>query len=116
MQEERKAPRRFSQAVAPPQNIPALNLAARDDAGGEPSTDHEGGDSAVIRVVLADSETTYRVVFRTAGDIRTASAPISDMPPFYACRATVGCHRRLRHETAQTATNGTRLSKIMPIL
>lgn len=30
--------------------------------------------------------------------------------------AFIGCHRRLRHETAQTATSGTRLSKIMPIL
>jgi two-component system, NarL family, nitrate/nitrite response regulator NarL len=64
MQEERKAPRRFSQAVDPPQSITALNPPARDDAGVEPR-DYEGGDSAVIRIVLADSENLYRVGIQT---------------------------------------------------
>jgi two-component system, NarL family, nitrate/nitrite response regulator NarL len=73
MQEERKAPRRFSQAVDPPQSITALNLPARDSAGVEPR-DYEGGDTAVIRIVLADSENLYRVgvqtIFALEDDIR----------------------------------------------
>jgi DNA-binding NarL/FixJ family response regulator len=70
---ERKAPRPFSQAVDPPQSITALNHPARDDAGVEPR-DYEGGDSAVIRIVLADSENIYRVgiqkIFALEDDIR----------------------------------------------
>ncbi len=70
---ERKAPRLFSQAVDPPQNISALNHPARDDAGVEPR-DNEGGDRAVIRIVLADSENIYRVgiqkIFALEDDIR----------------------------------------------
>jgi two-component system nitrate/nitrite response regulator NarL len=73
MQEERKAPRLFSQAVDPPQSITALNHPAREDAGVEPR-DYEGGDSAVIRIVLADSENIYRVgiqkIFALEDDIR----------------------------------------------
>jgi DNA-binding NarL/FixJ family response regulator len=76
MQEERKAPRRFSLAVDPPQNITALNHPARDDAGVEPR-DCEGGDSAVIRIVLADSENIYRVgiqkIFALEDDIRVVA-------------------------------------------
>jgi two-component system, NarL family, nitrate/nitrite response regulator NarL len=60
MQEKREGPRRFCQAVAPPQSIIPLKLVARDSAGGGPPSDYEGRDSAKIRVVLADSETIYR--------------------------------------------------------
>jgi len=63
MQEERKAPRRFSQAVDMPQSITALNHPGRHDAG-VGLRDHEGGDSAVIRIVLADSENIYLVGIR----------------------------------------------------
>jgi two-component system, NarL family, nitrate/nitrite response regulator NarL len=74
MQEKRKAPRRFSQAVDPPHSITALNRPARDSAGGGPPIECEGGDSAVIRVVLADSENLYRVgiqtIFALEDDIR----------------------------------------------
>jgi two-component system, NarL family, nitrate/nitrite response regulator NarL len=73
MQEERKAPRLFSQAVDPPQSITALNHPARDDAGVEPR-DYKGGDGAVICIVLADSENIYRVgiqkIFALEDDIR----------------------------------------------
>jgi DNA-binding NarL/FixJ family response regulator len=60
MQQKREGPRRFRQAVAPPQSIIPLKLVARDSAGGGPPNDYEGRDSAKIRVVLADSETIYR--------------------------------------------------------
>jgi two-component system nitrate/nitrite response regulator NarL len=72
MPEETKAPRLFSQAVDPPQSVTALNQPARDDAGVEPRD--EGGDIAVIRIVLADSENIYRVgiqkIFALEDDIR----------------------------------------------
>jgi hypothetical protein len=58
MQQERKAPRRFSHVVDMPQRITALNHPGRHDAG---VGDHEGRDCAVIRIVLADSENIYRV-------------------------------------------------------
>jgi DNA-binding NarL/FixJ family response regulator len=61
MQEKREDPRRFWQAVAPPQSITPWKLVARDSAGGGPPSHNEGGDSAKIRIVLADSETVYRV-------------------------------------------------------
>jgi hypothetical protein len=76
MQEERKAPRRFSEAVDPPQSTTASSHPARDDAGVEPR-DYEGGDSAVIRIVLADSENIYRVgiqkIFALENDIRVVA-------------------------------------------
>jgi two-component system, NarL family, nitrate/nitrite response regulator NarL len=74
MQEERKAPRLFSQAADPPQSITALNHPARDDAGVEPPIEYEGADRPTIRVVLADSENLYRVgiqtIFALEDDIR----------------------------------------------
>ena len=73
MLEEGKASGRFSQGVAPRQSITTLNLPAADDVGVEPPNDYEGGDSTVIRIVLADSETIYRVgiqkVFALEDDI-----------------------------------------------
>jgi DNA-binding NarL/FixJ family response regulator len=73
MQEERKAPRRFSQAVDTPRSITALNHPGRHDAGVEPRH-YEGSDSAVIRIVLADSENIYRVgiqkIFASEDDIQ----------------------------------------------
>jgi DNA-binding NarL/FixJ family response regulator len=70
MQEKRKAPRRFSQAVAPPQSI----TPARDSAGVGPPIEYEGADRPTIRVVLADSQTIYRVgiqkIFALEDDIR----------------------------------------------
>jgi DNA-binding NarL/FixJ family response regulator len=59
MREKRKAPRHFSKDVAR-QNITALNLPDRDSADVGPPIDYEGADSAVIRIVLADSQTIYR--------------------------------------------------------
>jgi two-component system, NarL family, nitrate/nitrite response regulator NarL len=74
MQEERKAPRLFSQAVDPLQSITALNLPARDNAGVGPPIEYEGADRPTIRVVLADSENVYRVgiqtIFALEDDIR----------------------------------------------
>jgi DNA-binding NarL/FixJ family response regulator len=74
MQEKRKAPRRFLQAVAPPQSITALNLPARDSAGVGPPIEYEGADRPTIRVVLADSQPIYRVgvkkIFALEDDIR----------------------------------------------
>jgi two-component system, NarL family, nitrate/nitrite response regulator NarL len=64
MQEEGNSLGRFSQAAAPQQPIRTLNHPAADDAGVEPPNDYEGGESAVIRIVLADSETIYRVGIR----------------------------------------------------
>lgn len=72
MQKKREAPRRFRQTVALPQSILALQLCARNDAGGEPPSDYEGG--ARIRIVLADSATIYRVgvqnIFALEDDIQ----------------------------------------------
>jgi two-component system, NarL family, nitrate/nitrite response regulator NarL len=74
MQEERKTLGRVSQSVAPRHGITTLNLPAADDAGVEPPNDYEGADSTLIRIVLADSETIYRVgiqkVFALEDDIR----------------------------------------------
>jgi DNA-binding NarL/FixJ family response regulator len=61
MQEKREAPKRFWQAAAPPQSTTLLKLVARDDAGGGPPSHYEGGDNTKIRILLADSETIYRV-------------------------------------------------------
>ena len=61
MQEKREGPRRFRQAVAPPRSITPLKLVARDDAGGGPPADDKGRDNTKIRILLADSETIYRV-------------------------------------------------------
>jgi DNA-binding NarL/FixJ family response regulator len=73
MQEKKKAPRRFSRAVAP-QSITGSNLPTRDSAGIGPPINYEGADSAAIRVVLADSQTIYRVgiqkIFALEDDIR----------------------------------------------
>jgi hypothetical protein len=73
MQEERKAPRRFSQEVGAPQSITDLNQPVRHYACVEPR-DYEGRDSAVIRIALADSENVYRVgiqkFFALEGDIQ----------------------------------------------
>jgi DNA-binding NarL/FixJ family response regulator len=73
MREKRKAPRRFSKDVAP-QSITALNLPDRDSAGVGPPIDYEGADNAAIRIVLADSQTVYRVgiqrIFSLEDDIR----------------------------------------------
>jgi DNA-binding NarL/FixJ family response regulator len=73
MQEKRKNPRRFSQAVAP-QSITGSNLPARDSAGIGPPINYEGAESAAIRVVLADSQTIYRVgiqkIFTLEDDVR----------------------------------------------
>jgi two-component system nitrate/nitrite response regulator NarL len=81
MQEERKAPRCFLQGVVPPQS-PALNLPVRDDAGIEPPSDFEARDSAAIRIVVADSETIYRVgiqkIFALEDDIRVIA--LADTP------------------------------------
>jgi two-component system, NarL family, nitrate/nitrite response regulator NarL len=77
MQEERKAPRRFSEAVDPAQSITALNLPARDRAGVGPPIDYEGADRPPIRVVLADSQNIYRVgiqkIFALEDDVRVVA-------------------------------------------
>ena len=61
MQEKEEGPRHFWQAVAPPQRITPLKLVDRDDAGGGPPSHYEGRDNIKIRILLADSETIYRV-------------------------------------------------------
>jgi two-component system, NarL family, nitrate/nitrite response regulator NarL len=74
MQEEREAPRRFSDTVDLPPSITALNLPARDRAGVGPPIEYEGADRPPIRVVLADSENLFRVgiqtIFALEDDIR----------------------------------------------
>jgi DNA-binding NarL/FixJ family response regulator len=74
MQEKKEGPRRFWQAVAPPQSITPLKLVAPDDAGGGHPDDYEGRDNTKIRILLADSETIYRVgiqkIFALEDDIR----------------------------------------------
>jgi DNA-binding NarL/FixJ family response regulator len=74
MQEEREVPRRFSDAVDPPQSITALNLPARDRAGVGPPIEYENADRPTIRVVLADSENLFRAgiqtIFALEDDIR----------------------------------------------
>ena len=75
MQEKSEAPRRVRHSVAPPQSIIPLKLLARDDAGGGPPGEHEGRTK--IRIVLADSETIYRVgtenIFALRNDIPISS-------------------------------------------
>ena len=74
MQEKREDPRRFWQAVTLPPSITPLKLVARGDAGGGPPSDYEGGDNTKIRILLADSETIYRVgiqkIFALEDDIQ----------------------------------------------
>jgi DNA-binding NarL/FixJ family response regulator len=74
MQEKREGPRRFWQAVAPPQSITPLKLVDRDDSGGGPPSHYEGRDHTKIRILLADSVTIYRVgiqkIFALEDDIR----------------------------------------------
>jgi hypothetical protein len=88
MQEKRKVPGRFSQAVAPPQNIFALNLSARDDEGVEPPSESKGVDSAVIRIVLADAENIHRVsiqkIFAHEDDIRVIAQAGRKRPVAFA--------------------------------
>ncbi len=52
----------------------ALNLPNRDSAGVATPTDYEGADNAAIRIVLADSQTIYRVgmqkIFALENDLR----------------------------------------------
>jgi two-component system, NarL family, nitrate/nitrite response regulator NarL len=73
MQEETKALRRFKQVIETSQSITVLNHPVRHDAGVEPRH-YEGRDSAVIRVVLADSEDIFRVgiqkIFALEDDIQ----------------------------------------------
>ena len=77
MQEKREDSRRFWQAVAPPQSITPLKVVARDSASGGLPSHYEGGDSAKIRIVLADSETIYRVgiqkLFALEDDMRVVA-------------------------------------------
>src|SRR5258707_3434179 len=74
MQEKREGPRRCCQAVAPPQSITPLKHVARDSAGGGPPSHYQGRDDTKIRILLADSETIYRVgiqkIFALEDDIR----------------------------------------------
>jgi two-component system, NarL family, nitrate/nitrite response regulator NarL len=74
MQEIREGPRRFWQAVAPPRSITQLKDVARDSAGGGPPSHYEGRDNTTIRILLADSETIYRVgiqkIFALEDDIQ----------------------------------------------
>ena len=76
MQEKREGPRRFWQAVAPPQGIIPLKLLAQESAGGV-SSDYESRDDTKIRILLADSETVYRVgiqkIFALEDDIRVVA-------------------------------------------
>ena len=71
MREKRKTPGHFSKDVATQST--AFNLHS-DKADVEPPIDYEGADSAVIRIVLADSQTIYRVgiqkIFALENDIR----------------------------------------------
>jgi two-component system nitrate/nitrite response regulator NarL len=73
MREKRKVRIRFSKDVAP-QSITALNLPDRDRAGVGTPLDYESADSAAIRIVLADSQTIYRVgvqkIFALEDDLR----------------------------------------------
>ncbi len=61
MQEKREGPRRLWQAVAPPRSNTPLKLVARDSAGDGPPSQYKGGDKTKIGILLADSETIYRV-------------------------------------------------------
>jgi DNA-binding NarL/FixJ family response regulator len=74
MREERKAPGHISKDVATQST--AFNLHS-DKVGVEPPINYEGADSAVIRIVLADSQTIYRVgvqkIFALEDDIRVVA-------------------------------------------
>jgi DNA-binding NarL/FixJ family response regulator len=74
MREKREDTKRFGQAVAPPQNIMPLKFVARNSAGGGSPIEYEGRDNTKIRILLADSETIYRVgmqkIFALEDDIR----------------------------------------------
>lgn len=61
MQEKRKASRCFCEAVAPPRSNVPSKLVARDSAGGGAPGHDKGWDKTRIRILLADSETIYRV-------------------------------------------------------
>ncbi len=75
MQEKRNASRHFSKDIAT-QSITAFHLHA-DNADVEPPIDSEGADSAVTRIILADSQTIYRVgtqkIFALEDDIRVVA-------------------------------------------
>ena len=77
MQEKKEGPRRFWQAVAPPQSITPLKLVAQGSAGGGLPSHYEGRDNTNIRILLADSETIYRVgiqkIFALEDDIRVVA-------------------------------------------
>jgi DNA-binding NarL/FixJ family response regulator len=77
MQKKREAPRRFWQAVAPPLSVTPLKLVAHGDSGGGSPSHDEGGDNTKIRILLADSETIYRVgiqkIFALEDDIRVVA-------------------------------------------
>jgi len=60
MQEKREDPRRLWQAVAPRSNTP-LKLVAWDSAGSGPPSHYKGRDNTKIGIILANSETIYRV-------------------------------------------------------
>jgi DNA-binding NarL/FixJ family response regulator len=74
MREKRKAPEHFSKDVATQST--AFNLHS-DKADVDPPINDEGVDSAVISIVLADSQTIYRVgvqkVFALEDDIRVVA-------------------------------------------
>ncbi len=77
MQEKREGPRRLWQAVAPPRSNTPLKLIARDSAGGGPPGRSKGRDNTTIGILLADSETIYRVgiqkIFALEDDIRVTA-------------------------------------------
>jgi DNA-binding NarL/FixJ family response regulator len=77
MQEKMEGPKRFCQAVAPPPTITPLKLVAHGDAGGGPPSHYEGRDNTKLRILLADSETIYRVgiqkIFALEDDIRVVA-------------------------------------------
>jgi two-component system, NarL family, nitrate/nitrite response regulator NarL len=74
MQEKREGPRRFVQALAPSRSNTPLKLVARDSAAGGAPSRYKGRDNIEIRILLADSETIYRVgiqkIFAVEADIR----------------------------------------------
>ena len=74
MREKRKDPSGFRRPVTPQESIIPLKRVARDTAGGGSPGDYEGRDNTKIRIILADSETIYRVgiqkIFALQDDIR----------------------------------------------
>jgi DNA-binding NarL/FixJ family response regulator len=77
MLKERLVPQRFWQAVTPPRSIVPRKIAGPDDASGGPPSHNEGRDDPKIRILLADSETIYRVgiqkIFALEDDIRVVA-------------------------------------------